>query len=102
MGDTQKDLVLTEARAMVVREYLVENFGFDDSQLRTLGMGKQTDTTSEAGWGTVRILIYPFGTELAPNIQTQAEISPKTASSQPVLAPVPMAPKPQPLSAREN
>jgi hypothetical protein len=27
-GDTQKDLVLTEARAMVVREYLVENFGF--------------------------------------------------------------------------
>ena len=40
-GDTQKDLVLTEARAMVVREYLVENFGFDDSQLKTLGMGKQ-------------------------------------------------------------
>ena len=41
-GDTQKDLVLTEARAMVVREYLVENFGFDDSQLKTLGMGKQS------------------------------------------------------------
>ena len=39
-GDTQKDLVLTQARAMVVREYLVENFGFDDSQLKTLGMGK--------------------------------------------------------------
>jgi hypothetical protein len=32
-GDTQKDLVLTEARAMVIREYLVENFGFDDGQL---------------------------------------------------------------------
>ncbi len=41
-GDTRKDFVLTEARAMVVREYLVENFGFDDSQLKTLGMGKQT------------------------------------------------------------
>ena len=41
-GDTQKDLVLTEARAMVIREYLVENFGFDDAQLKTLGMGKQT------------------------------------------------------------
>jgi outer membrane protein OmpA-like peptidoglycan-associated protein len=39
-GDTQKDLLLTEARAMVVREYLAENFGFDDSQLKTLGMGK--------------------------------------------------------------
>ena len=41
-GDTQKDLVLTEARAMVIREYLVENFGFDDGQLKTLGLGKQT------------------------------------------------------------
>ena len=39
-GDAKKDLVLTQARAMVVRDYLVENFGFDDSQLRTLGMGK--------------------------------------------------------------
>ena len=60
-GDTQKDLVLTEARAMVVREYLVENFGFDDSQLRTLGVGKQADTNSDAGWGAVQILIYPAG-----------------------------------------
>ena len=40
-GDTQKDLVLTEGRAMVVREYLVENFGFDDSHLKTLGLGKR-------------------------------------------------------------
>src|SRR6204780_4844697 len=63
-GDTQKDLVLTEARAMVVREYLVENFGFDDSQLKTLGMGKQTDAGSDAAWGTVRIFIYPAGTEI--------------------------------------
>ncbi len=39
-GDTQKDLVLTEARAMVVREYLVENFGFDDSQLKNSGNGQ--------------------------------------------------------------
>src|SRR5271155_572186 len=50
-GDTQKDLVLNEARAMVVREYLVENFGFDDSQLKTLGVGKQTDAKSDADWG---------------------------------------------------
>jgi hypothetical protein len=101
MGDTQKDLVLTQARAMVVREYLVENFGFDDSQLRTLGMGKQMDTTSEAGWGTVRILIYPVGTEIVPNLQAQ-EISTKTASNQPVQAPVATTPKPLPLAAREN
>jgi phospholipid/cholesterol/gamma-HCH transport system substrate-binding protein len=60
-GDTQKDLVLTKARAMVVREYLVENFGFDDTQLKTLGMGKQTEANSDPGWGAVQILIYPAG-----------------------------------------
>jgi phospholipid/cholesterol/gamma-HCH transport system substrate-binding protein len=82
-GDTEKDLVLTEARAMVVREYLVENFGFDDSQLKTLGLGKQTDANPDAGWGTVRILIYPPGTETPPDKQPQAAVSSKTNSNQP-------------------
>jgi phospholipid/cholesterol/gamma-HCH transport system substrate-binding protein len=63
-GDTQKDLVLTEARAMVVREYLVENFGFDDSQLKTLGMGKQAGANLDADWGSIQILIFPAGTEI--------------------------------------
>jgi phospholipid/cholesterol/gamma-HCH transport system substrate-binding protein len=94
-GDTQKALVLTEARAMVVREYLVENYGFDDSQLRTLGMGKQTDTTPDAGWGTVQIFIYPAGTEIPPNKQTQTNVSSKTTSDQPVQASAAAAPKPQ-------
>jgi phospholipid/cholesterol/gamma-HCH transport system substrate-binding protein len=94
-GDTQKDLVLTEARAMVVREYLVENFGFDDSQLKTLGMGKQTDTNSDAGWGAVQIVIYPAGTEIPPNKATQAGIASKTTSDQPVQAYAATTPKPQ-------
>ncbi|MGD0267657.1 MAG: MlaD family protein [Candidatus Sulfotelmatobacter sp.] len=81
-GDTQKDLVLTEARAMVVREYLVENFGFDDSQLKTFGAGKQTDAGSDGAWGTVRILIYPTGTEIPPNKQTPAGVSAETSSGQ--------------------
>ena len=80
-GDTQKDLVLTEARAMVVREYLVENFGFDDSQLKTLGAGKQTDAGSDAAWGTVRILIYPAGTEIPPNKQSHAAVPSEAASA---------------------
>ena len=63
-GDTQKELVLTEARAVVIREYLVENFGFDDGQLKTLGMGKQTDANSVADWGSIQILIFPSGTEM--------------------------------------
>jgi outer membrane protein OmpA-like peptidoglycan-associated protein len=94
-GDTQKDLVLTEARAMVVREYLVENFGFDDSQLKTLGLGKQTDAGSESGWGTVQILIYPAGTEIPPGKQTPAGSLSKTASTQPVQTSTAATPNPQ-------
>jgi phospholipid/cholesterol/gamma-HCH transport system substrate-binding protein len=94
-GDTQKDLVLTEARAMVVREYLVENFGFDDSQLRTLGMGKQTDASSDAGWGTVQIFIYPVGTEIPPSKQARVDASSKAAPDQPVQASAAKTSKPQ-------
>lgn len=94
-GDTQKDFVLTEARAMVVREYLVEHFGFDDSQLKTLGMGKQTTASSDASWGTVQIFVYPVGTEIPPNKQTQAGGLSKTASAQPGQASAAATPKPQ-------
>ena len=94
-GDTQKDLVLSEARAMVVREYLVEKFGFDDSQLKTLGMGKQTNANKDAGWGTVQILIYPAGTEIPPNKQSEAAVSSKANSDQPVQASTGATPKPQ-------
>jgi phospholipid/cholesterol/gamma-HCH transport system substrate-binding protein len=63
-GDAQKDLVLTQARAAVVRAYLVGNFGFDDTQLKTLGMGKKADASADSGWGEVQIIVYPVGTEL--------------------------------------
>jgi len=63
-GDTKKDQVLTEARAMVIREYLVENFGFDDSKLKTLGLGKQAVTETNSEWGSVQILIFPNRTEV--------------------------------------
>jgi permease MlaE len=58
------------ARAMVVRDYLVGNFSFDDSQLKTLGRGKGTSDTPDSGWGTVEIIVYPADTE-APT-QTSA------------------------------
>jgi phospholipid/cholesterol/gamma-HCH transport system substrate-binding protein len=63
-GDTQKDAVLTEARAMIVRAYLAENFGFDNSLLKTLGMGKQAGTNVDADWGSIQILIFALGTEM--------------------------------------
>jgi|SRR5208283_2600326 len=94
-GDTQKDLVLTQARAMVVREYLVENFGFDDSQLKTLGMGKQADANSDTGWGTVQIFIYPPGSEIPPSREAHADVSSKSTAPQPVQASVQVTPKSQ-------
>jgi phospholipid/cholesterol/gamma-HCH transport system substrate-binding protein len=65
IGDAQKDLVLTQARAMVVRDYLVGNFSFDDSQLKTLGRGKGKSATPDSGWGTVEIIVYPADAEAA-------------------------------------
>ena len=62
IGDAQKDLVLTQARAAVVRAYLVGNFGFDDTQLKTLGMGKKIGANADSGWGDVEIIVYPAGT----------------------------------------
>lgn len=63
-GDEQKDLVLTQARAMVVRDYLVNNFSFDDTQLKTLGRGKGKSDAPDSGWGTVEIVIYPADAEV--------------------------------------
>lgn len=54
-GDTDKDRVLTRARANVVRDYLVQNFKFDDTRMKIIGLGKsrQAGETSR-----VEILIY--------------------------------------------
>src|ERR1700678_2585030 len=87
-GDTEKDLVLTQARAAVIRAYLVGNYGFDDSQLRILGMGKKVSAAADAAsitataapaptkaaaavsaWGEIQIIIYPPGTELPADQQ---------------------------------
>ena len=43
---------------------LVENFGFDDRHLKTLGMGKQKGANPDADWGSIQILIFPPGTEI--------------------------------------
>jgi hypothetical protein len=67
---------------MVIREYLVENFGFDDSQLMTLGMGKQAGANLEADWGSVQILIFPVGTVI-PADKPAPAISSTTDSGRP-------------------
>ncbi len=56
VGDTEKDRVLTQARAKVVRDYLAQNFRLDDTRIKTIGLGK----SKEAGDSSkVQILIYP-------------------------------------------
>jgi outer membrane protein OmpA-like peptidoglycan-associated protein len=62
-GDTQKEMVLTQARAMIIREYLVQHFGFDDSSFKTLGLGKQATAKTDAEWGTIQLLVFPAGCE---------------------------------------
>jgi phospholipid/cholesterol/gamma-HCH transport system substrate-binding protein len=55
-GDSNKEQITTEAQAMVIRNYLVQNFRLDDTRIKTMGLGK----TAYAGDdGKVQILVYP-------------------------------------------
>jgi phospholipid/cholesterol/gamma-HCH transport system substrate-binding protein len=93
-GDAKKDLVLTQARAMVVREYLVENFAFDDSQLKTLGLGKQAGANLDAEWGSIQILLYPAGTAAPSPSEQPAPMPAKNDTDDP--GKVSLGPKPKP------
>lgn len=55
-GDTEKERTLTQARAMVARDYLVEHFKLDDRKVKTLGVGK--DGGAPEG-GELAVLVYP-------------------------------------------
>jgi hypothetical protein len=68
---------------MVVREYLVDNFGFDDSHLKTFGLGKQAGANQEADWGSIQILVFPPGTEIPVNRQAPVVGSPVADSDSP-------------------
>ena len=70
-GDAQTEKVLTEARAMVVRDFLVKNFKMDDTRVRTLGIGKSSDTGNPG----VSVLVYRTGT-VAPDAPAASAKSP--------------------------
>jgi phospholipid/cholesterol/gamma-HCH transport system substrate-binding protein len=93
-GDTQKQLVLTEARAMVIREYLVGTFGFDDSRLKTFGEGKQSGVGSDADWGTIQILFYPAGVQAPPVKEPPAPLPTRIAADRETGGSAGPAPKP--------
>jgi phospholipid/cholesterol/gamma-HCH transport system substrate-binding protein len=57
-GDSAQEKIVTEARAMVVRDYLVKNFKMDDTRVKTIGLGKST-----GGEGSgVAVFVYPATT----------------------------------------
>ena len=58
-GDAEENLILTQARAMVVREYLVEHFTIDERRIKRMGTGE--DSTRDA---RVEILLYPVSLKL--------------------------------------
>jgi phospholipid/cholesterol/gamma-HCH transport system substrate-binding protein len=55
-GDADKDRELAQSRAYAVRQWLANNFRFDDTRLKTAGIGK----SAEEG-ATVQVLIYAAG-----------------------------------------
>jgi len=59
--DTDKSRQLSEARAMVVREYLVDHFRLDDTRIKTLPLGK----TQAGDTAKVEITVYPAKTGTA-------------------------------------
>jgi phospholipid/cholesterol/gamma-HCH transport system substrate-binding protein len=55
-GDTDKVRESTEAQAMTVREYLVQNFRLDDTRIKIVGLGK---AEAEGDGHKLEILVYP-------------------------------------------
>lgn len=56
-GEQEKNLVLTQARAMVVRKYLAEKFRIDDTRVKTKGMGEDGETAAGEP-NRVEIIVY--------------------------------------------
>jgi len=82
-GDSKKDAVLTQARAMVIRDYLVQHFGFDDSELKTIGVGKQVGAGGDPD-GSIQILIFPPGTPIPADKPATANDSAASNAGKPV------------------
>jgi phospholipid/cholesterol/gamma-HCH transport system substrate-binding protein len=58
-GKKEENLKLSQARAMVVRQYLAQKFKLDDSRIKTQGAGEDQQSSGSAG--RVTILVYPGG-----------------------------------------
>ena len=59
-GKKEENLKLSQARAMVVRQYLAQKFKLDDSRIKTQGAGEDQQSAGGSA-GRVTILVYPGG-----------------------------------------
>jgi len=58
-GDSASLRTLLEARAAVVRDYLVKHFKMNDDRVKTMELGKTPEITNDMG--TIDVVIYPTG-----------------------------------------
>lgn len=56
-GDSQDLQLLLQARALVVRDYLVKNFRMNDTRVKTMVRGKGPAATTDDG--TIEVIVYP-------------------------------------------
>lgn len=80
-GSSDEDMTLAQGRALVVRDYIVQHFGFDDSHLKTVSLGKQTGESSKDDWGLVKVLVYPTGTPVPADKNPQPGNSSNTPAN---------------------
>jgi len=62
-GDSGDLEMLAQARAMNVRDYLVEHYPMDDTRLKTFAVAK---TPEPNGDSSIEVRIYPAGTRVTP------------------------------------
>jgi phospholipid/cholesterol/gamma-HCH transport system substrate-binding protein len=57
-GEKDENLQMTQAQALVVRKYLIDNFKLDESKIKTKGFGEQQTKDKDIQPSHVEILVY--------------------------------------------
>jgi phospholipid/cholesterol/gamma-HCH transport system substrate-binding protein len=70
LGDSDKDRTTSEARAMVVRDYLVQKFKVDDKRIKTLPLGKSEMLGDSA---RLEVVAYPMGSMVGGAARQKSE-----------------------------
>jgi phospholipid/cholesterol/gamma-HCH transport system substrate-binding protein len=88
-GDAKSSVTLAQGRALVLHDYIVQHYGFDDTKLKTIALGKQSGEQSKSDWGLIKITIYPTGTAMPADKNAEQTATPAAAAAQPASAPAP-------------